>query len=160
MRREKKGAVRVSRRTAVFLAVLLPLAAAGIVFGYASLFLYCEERGIPLFACVLKERAGIYCPGCGGSRALLALLRFDIVSSLRFYPAMLPLTLLLFDLYIRICLTAFSRGKDYVSSFRFSSFYGILSIVLLTFLLRDVLWLGFGVDLLGDLSGASSRAGL
>ncbi len=123
------------RRTYGILAVLLPLAAAAVVFGYAALFTFCEERGIPLFACVLKERLGIYCPGCGGSRALLALLRFDLLSSLRYYPAMLPLALLLSDLYVR-----------------YRAFYGILAIVLLTFLARNVLWLGFDIDVLGDLT--------
>ncbi len=140
------------RRTCGILAVLLPLAAAAVVFGYAALFTFCEERGIPLFACVLKERLGIYCPGCGGSRALLALLRFDLLSSLRYYPAMLPLALLLSDLYVRVLLAA-AVGKDsFVRTFRYRAFYGIFAIVLLTFLARNVLWLGFDIDVLGDLT--------
>lgn len=145
--REKK-----IRKRACLLSFLLPLFAAVVIFGYASLFLFCERRGIPLFRCVLKEKFGIYCPGCGGSRALLSLLRGDFVSSFYFYPAMIPTVLLLFDLYVRLVVTAVTGDGRAVGSFRFRAFYAVLAIVLLTFLVRGLLWFGFGVDALGDLS--------
>lgn len=150
--RECEAEKKRTKKTYLLLSVLLPLFAVTVVFGYAFLFRFCEGWGIPLFDCVYRERLGIYCPGCGGSRALLSLLRLDVLSSLRYYPAMLPTSLLLLDLYVRIVLAACTGKEAYVKKFRFRSFYLMLGIVLLTFLVRNVLWLAFGIDVLGDFS--------
>ena len=32
-------------------------------------------------SCIVKETLSIYCPGCGGSRSLRALLSFDFIKS-------------------------------------------------------------------------------
>ena len=152
MRRLLSEKEKRTRKRACLLSFLLPLFAAVMVFGYAALFLFCERRGIPLFRCILKEKFGFYCPGCGGSRALLSLLRGDFVSSFYFYPAMIPAALLLFDLYVRLVVTAVTGDWRAASSFRFRAFYAVFAIVLLTFLVRGLLWFGFGIDALGDLS--------
>lgn len=39
--------------------------------------------------CVLKKLTGLYCPGCGGTRAVLALLRGDLLCSLYCHPLVL-----------------------------------------------------------------------
>ena len=140
-----------TKRNYRLLALLIPLFAAVVIFGYAALFLFATERELPFFDCVWKSRLGIYCPGCGGSRALLALLRLDFASSLFYYPAMLPLALLLLDLYVRIVIAAVTGEERAVRTFRFRVFYLILAAVLLTCLVRNLLWLGFGIDVLGDL---------
>lgn len=45
---------------------------------------------LPIF-CPFKALTGILCPGCGMTRALLALAEFDFVRALRFNPFSLPL---------------------------------------------------------------------
>ena len=41
-------------------------------------------------SCLLASTTGIPCPGCGWTRAFLALLDGDIVESLRLYPLLIP----------------------------------------------------------------------
>jgi len=36
--------------------------------------------------CLLHETTGLYCPGCGGTRAFFALIHGDLVQSLRYNP--------------------------------------------------------------------------
>jgi hypothetical protein len=52
-----------------------------------------------LLACPFKKMFSIDCPGCGLQRSIVALMEGDIVKSLKFYPATLPIIgLLLFTL--------------------------------------------------------------
>ncbi|MDO4283068.1 MAG: DUF2752 domain-containing protein [Clostridia bacterium] len=39
--------------------------------------------------CAILEKTGYYCPGCGGTRAVKALLHGDILSSLKYHPLVL-----------------------------------------------------------------------
>jgi hypothetical protein len=41
-------------------------------------------------ACLLYSTTGIPCPGCGGTRAALQLLRGDVLGSLSYHPLLLP----------------------------------------------------------------------
>src|SRR6218665_1576367 len=46
-----------------------------------------------LFACSVKQLLGLDCPGCGMQRALVALLRGDVLGSLRFNASLIPFLL-------------------------------------------------------------------
>lgn len=134
--------------------LLFSLLTLSVSLGYTAAFSLCEAAGIPVFSCRIKEMLGIYCPGCGGSRSLRSLLRLDILSSLFYYPALPLCALLLFDLFLRGCITLTTGEEKYIQSFRFRAFWLVLLIVLFTFLLRNLL-LFFGIDLLGDFSSAA-----
>lgn len=47
-----------------------------------------------LLACPFKQTFGIDCPGCGLQRSVLALLRGDLIASLKLYPPTLPILFL------------------------------------------------------------------
>ena len=49
--------------------------------------------------CIFRTVTGFYCPGCGGTRSLLALLRGDVIHSLWYHP---------FVLYFLISILAFA----------------------------------------------------
>jgi len=52
-----------------------------------------------LLSCPIKQLSGIDCPGCGLQRSLVALIKGDLISSFKFYPATIPiLGLFLFTL--------------------------------------------------------------
>lgn len=55
--------------------------------------------------CPIRFLSGIPCPGCGMTRACIAVLRFDLAEAFHFHPlfflAPFILLLLLFDLYIK-----------------------------------------------------------
>mgnify|MGYP001298604190 CR=1 FL=1 len=65
--------------------VLLPficLAVCAALFGKLDLFYRFQ-------GCVFKEMTGVYCPGCGGTRAVIELLRLHPVKSFCYHPAVL-----------------------------------------------------------------------
>jgi len=51
-----------------------------------------EKRQAP---CFYKSVFGMECPGCGMQRAFIALLRGDLLASLKLYPALIPTMILM-----------------------------------------------------------------
>lgn len=62
----------------VFLGIAAALC-AGIRFGILDLFKNMSH-------CVFHRMTGLYCPGCGGTRAVVALFRGKILTSLFYHP--------------------------------------------------------------------------
>ena len=62
----------------------LALAAPAVLLSYLYL-----RRSIPFlaFPCILRTFAGYYCPGCGGTRAVSALLHLQLWKSFCYHPA-------------------------------------------------------------------------
>lgn len=94
----------------------------------------------------------MYCPGCGGSRAAIALLQGDILQSLKYN----PITLLFFlDVLLMIIIDVVkyvSKGKYVFSRLRLISNISFLAFLGGYFLLRNYVLLVHGVDWLGDFS--------
>lgn len=113
-------------------------------FGYLAL----ASRAPALFACAFARIAHLYCPGCGGSRAVYALLRLDLPASLAANPIVLlgGLTIL----YYGIALFLSSRGRARVRTF---PLLVLAALIVLHFILRNILLVAFGIDPLGDLIG-------
>lgn len=99
------------------------------------------------FECVFLKYVGIYCPGCGGSRSLNALLSFKFVRSFLLYPPILitSLMLLIYDIFLFFSIIK----NDYSPMKRFGlKFVLIIPIGIgITFILRTVL-LFMGFDLI------------
>ncbi len=45
--------------------------------------------------CLIKKTFHLACPGCGLQRSIIALLQGNILQSIQFYPALLPLIILI-----------------------------------------------------------------
>lgn len=58
-----------------------------------------EKRQAP---CFYKSVFGVECPGCGMQRAMIALLRGDLLGSLQLYPALIPTIILMIFLAIHL----------------------------------------------------------
>jgi len=74
-----------------------------------------------LQSCTIKSLIGFDCFGCGIQRATLALLKGDLVSSLGFYPALIPLiiTLLLIGINFFVVSERFSKALNISTVFTF-----------------------------------------
>lgn len=64
-----------------------------------------------LMSCPVKSQFGIDCPGCGSQRALIALLRGDIVQSLHYHIALIPFILTLIALVAQLILNKPTGAK-------------------------------------------------
>lgn len=71
------------------------LSAGSAILAIALLYLFFHLVGI---GCPIRYTTGISCPGCGMTRAVLALLRFDFAAAFQFHPLVyvLPFALLVF----------------------------------------------------------------
>src|SRR3954470_21884809 len=58
-----------------------------------------EENGP---ACFFKSITGIDCPGCGMTRAFIALLKGDLSGSLHYHPGLIPFLLTLIVLLLQL----------------------------------------------------------
>lgn len=63
-----------------------------IAFIGTKLVEWLEKRQAP---CFYKSMLGTECPGCGIQRAFIALLKGDLLTSLKLYPALIPTILML-----------------------------------------------------------------
>lgn len=101
--------------------------------------------------CYFKVHWKIYCPGCGGTRALLELVQGNFIQSIKYNPIVI---FFLIDIILMSILGIVERknGKYFTASFR-----KIINIIFLAFivvfsLMRNYFLYGYGIDVLGDFS--------
>lgn len=122
------------------------LAAAG---GAVLLYLYLlRVRGVP-FICFFSRVTHLYCPGCGCTRAVEALLRFDFGGALAAH-AFVPLACVLL-LYYEIAFVRAACGKIPLRAVPSGPTVAAALFLPLYALARDLLLVFFRIDFLGDL---------
>lgn len=67
-------------------------------------------------SCYYKKILGVPCPGCGTQRSIIALLRGDIVESIKQNPATLPLLFLIIIVILHLIFNFKSGYKLIISS--------------------------------------------
>lgn len=103
--------------------------------------------GIP---CGIHEIFHVYCPGCGGTRALFAFLHGHIFQSIYYNPAVFFGALLILYYESTVLLTLVKRnGKIYYYQ-KTGLVYAYLFILLIYAIVRDYLLVGMGIDMIGD----------
>lgn len=115
--------------------IILP--AVFCVYAFRSFF--------PVIPCLFTTFLGIYCPGCGGTRALSALLHGHFLKSVWYHP-LVPYGVFL---YLGFMLTQglHRLGVKKIRPWKFHNRYlGIGSGILIgNFIIKNILRLGFGV---------------
>ena len=91
---------------------------------------------------------GFYCPGCGGSRSLSALLDFKFIKSFIYYPPILITSFILLYTDIRILISLIKKEKK-IRGVSYRIFLVIPYAVIAQFVIKNLLLL-FGIDLLGN----------
>ena len=101
--------------------------------------------------CILHDYLFLYCPLCGGTRAVEALLAFDLVGAIE-KNVFVVLLLLAFIVLDVIALCRMLRGEDPWCVYRHAWLWIALSAALVLFgVLRNYLMIAHGIDPTGDL---------
>ena len=144
------------RKALEILLVNAALVAAGLLFLYA-LVPFCKEiLHLPL-VCPFEALLHLYCPGCGGSRAVRALLSLDVGASLAANPTVAALVLALL-VYDGIAVCSLVRGSDEIyrtalcRRLRKITVFVVAAVFIGQFLVRNVLLVAWQIDPLGDLA--------
>lgn len=124
----------------VYPAVWVTLAALGV-----GALLWKYALGAPTISrCWVWEHWHIYCPGCGGTRAMLALAHGQVLRAL-YYHAPAVVTAILAAVYLVSQTVWRLRGRQGWVLHYDSRWPGMLAALFLgNCVLRNILWLGFG----------------
>lgn len=99
------------------------------------------------FYCITWSVLGIYCPGCGGTRAVEALLQGHFLQSLWYHPLVVYSVVLFGGFMLTQTLERlhFSRIKG----LKFHNWYlfGALGLVIVNWVIKNILLLGFDISL-------------
>lgn len=98
--------------------------------------------------CSIYRVTGLYCGGCGGTRAVFALLEGKILLSLHYHPLILYLAVLYLLFLVRGLLAFFSRGRYPYMKFRLAYVYIGVGITLVQLIVKNYFLLRYGVHLL------------
>lgn len=86
----------MKKNNSVFIAILITYI---IVILLVIIYFSFLKNYISIPACPIYTHLDIFCPACGGTRAIISLLNFDIISSILFNPIVIY-TLFFSTLYI------------------------------------------------------------
>lgn len=116
-----------------WLTLLLPMGAAAL---FLLLKLYLDRIAVLHIPCILWFLTGLYCPGCGGTRSIRALLEGNLWLALRYNPGV-PLVAVLGLLWYAEQLLALSgRQKKIIPRSR-RFWVPLLGMLILFYLLRN-----------------------
>lgn len=124
--------------------------AACILGGFAILVLAVTGLfSIPLesisYPCWIHSKIGLYCPGCGGTRAFLAVLHGRFLRSLYYHPVV-PYMGVIYVLFLeKGILHYLSRGKFAFMRFRLGYVYVGIAITIVQFLIKNICLIGFHI---------------
>lgn len=141
---------RRARRWLLFSTVqILAVCAIVAAFFYRGVLDTLPGNG-RISACPMHDLWHIYCPGCGGTRAMIALLRGQLLHSLACNPlsAYAVVGFMVYDIRAAV---AIARDERRVLHLKAWYFWAMLAITVVFFILRNVLLIRFGIDYLGDL---------
>lgn len=109
-----------------------------------------REGRIP---CLFHEITGLYCPGCGGTRAVRSLLAGHFIKSFLYHPLVLYCVLVAVWFAVSYLLYWITKKPRYRLYLGNSYVYAGIGIILLNFIVKNYLLVAKGIDLLKYLSG-------
>lgn len=97
------------------------------------------------YDCFIYRKTGLYCAGCGGTRACVELLNGHLFASIKYHPAVVYICGIM--LYSIICFVR-SVIKGTMLVIKPWVFYGLIVIVIVQWILKDVLLIVWGYRLI------------
>lgn len=117
--------------------------------------IYLKKRGITvewllsfLPSCVFHSMTGLYCPGCGGTRAVLELMKGHLLQSLWYHPIVLYVVILYIRYLLEHMVRWLSSGKYPITcGYRSWYGYGAAVIIIVNLIIKNFLLLVCGIQL-------------
>ena len=139
--------IKVNVRHPIFLA----LHGAGILMALLfPLYMKAASWISSVFGGCLMHRFFIYCPLCGGTRAVAALLRFDFAAAWNYNAFVVVLCVVALGLDVWAWVRYFQK-KEPLIIFPQWSWIAFCFVLVTYFILRNCLMIFFGIDPTGDL---------
>lgn len=101
--------------------------------------------------CAIHDFFHIYCPGCGGTRAVYYMIHLQPIKSFLYHPLVPFVTILLVEYYVGAVITLVRKNGKRYYYLRDWFCYVALGIILVNWILRNVLLIKFHIDYIGDL---------
>ena len=98
--------------------------------------------------CLFYKRTGIYCPGCGCTRATISLIKGNIIPSLYYNPVILYSAVIFVWAILSYIIRPFIKKEKWnIFLFRYSDWYVWIGLILFlgTFVIRNILALCFHI---------------
>ena len=113
----------LKRRAAVMILISLFLAAVSVILAILA------NNGFAI-PCIFNKVTGLYCPGCGNTRAAISLLKFDFLAAFYYNPLFLLEFLYIGWIYLS-CSVSYIKG----SGFAYHTKTNVPDICILTIIL-------------------------
>ena len=143
------------RRLIGFVAATIVLVVAVIVFCVMrSQLISGGEVAFREGPCQFSQQYHLYCPGCGGTRSIVNLLKFDVIGSVVANPVPVYAIALFIHVWVALFHNVITgiKGKLWRIIYEWE-IIGIIVVVAGNFILRNVLLVMFRIDPLGDMIG-------
>lgn len=99
--------------------------------------------------CIFRTLTGYYCPGCGGTRACIALLHGHFLRSLLYHPVVPYCAAVYFIFMLSHTIEILSKGKLPIGLHYRDGYIKIAAVIILTqWILRNFLKWKWGIDVL------------
>lgn len=98
--------------------------------------------------CQLHYWTGLYCPGCGATRAVTFLIHGDIINSIFYYPAVTPTVIFVAVYIVSHTLRKITSGK--IKGIHYRGWYVVVPamLVLVNFIWKNYYYIVEGVSLI------------
>ena len=103
--------------------------------------------------CLFSRHFHLYCPGCGGTRSIARLLKFDLIGSITANPIPAYSIAICLHVWIALFHNVVTKNKKNWRIIYNWEIIGILVVIAGNFILRNLLLVLFKIDLLGDMAG-------
>jgi hypothetical protein len=123
--------------------IILNIIVAFIVAGFVVVTLLLKDR--EEMQCAFYSLIGLYCPGCGGTRAVYSLLRLRIFDAIK-YNITVPFGAFVYIYYnVRAFIAGLKNDTEYFKNQKYPLCIVLVAVLLLNFVLKNVLLLFFGI---------------
>ena len=119
-----------------------------IIYGAALLAVSYLAKGTPLeviISCPMHRIFGIYCPFCGGTRAIGSILQLDIIRSLTYNPAVIPSIIYFLTYDIKVFVSIIKKEDELPKPNKYV-LIALGALLILNWIVRNAAILIFDVD--------------